>query len=197
MNEKDVLKYFCDRATKIANKNGFDIDIANDFWFIASYDQLSPNRAHVFWIEGSNKANEPYYVNDHIRYPLSKFFDGNIVSLRMFNDDVPNIVYEIVLKSLINLDTTITIKKDGYDEAKLEYDIAMLDIRNHVTALKSSNPNFVNDKKLVSSINNEMDRALAKFSSTAEFTFLFAPKGINTVEKAKIWHDMNDDVVLS
>lgn len=198
MDAKAILKVLCSRASKIAKKNGFDIDVASDLQLKANYSlskSKNTRHAHIYWWLVSKNDLQPYEVDLGIRYPLSKFFDGDAFQENIFHDSIPNAAYETILKSLTTYGVEISFKRLAYAKAKLEHDNAFLDLKCRIAKLKSNDENWAtNNKALASDMQRELHEIEEKMSISNPdvwFTFQFAPKGVNSLEEAKIWCDVN------
>ena len=65
MDAKAILKVLCSRASKIAKRNGFDIDVASDLQLKVHYDlpeSKDPRHALIFWWLVSKNNLQPYEV---------------------------------------------------------------------------------------------------------------------------------------
>ncbi len=198
MDAKAILKVLCSRASKIAKRNGFDIDVASDLQLKVHYDlpeSKDPRHALIFWWLVSKNNLQPYEVDLGIKYPLDKFFDGDVFQENIFHDSIPDATYETILKSLTTDGVAISFKRLAYAKAKLEYDNVLLDLHCRIEKLKANDENWrTNNKALVSDIKRELREIKDKMSLSNPdvwFTFQFAPKGVNSLEEAKIWCDVN------
>lgn len=201
MDAKAILKALCDRASKIAKRNGFDIDVASDLQLKVHYDlpeSKDPRHALIFWWLVSKNDLRSYNLRSYevdigIKYPINKFFDGNVFQENIFHDSIPDATYETILKSLTTDGVVISFKRPIYAKAKLEYDNALLDLHCRIEKLKAND-----EKWATSALAFDMKRELYEIEDKMSinnpdvwFTFQFAPKGANSLEEAKIWCDVN------
>ena len=198
MDAKAILKVFCSRASKIAKRNGFDIDVASDLQLKVHYDlpeSKDPRHALIFWWLVSKNDLRPYEVDLGVKYPINKFFDGDVFQENIFHDNIPDAVHETILKTMTTDGAAISFKRLTYAKSKLEYDNALLDLRCRIEKLKSNDENWAtNNKALAFDMKRELHELEDKMSFSNPdmwFTFQFAPKGVNSLEEAKIWCDVN------
>lgn len=183
---KELLQIFCDRATTIAKKNGYDIDVAKTLMISAK--KIFAEKYCLWEIFDKNSK---YNIIWKVLEGLEVFFDGEKIYKNIFDDSTPNIVYDTLWQSLNSHGATIEIKKQNYDENKKQYNDMLEQIHEQIDAQKSIDPNWV-AKQYIKSLQLDMSNMREKLFASSTFTFEFVPEEkIDTIEQAKIWCDLH------
>ena len=186
---KELLQIFCDHATAIAKKNGYDIDVAKTL--MISAEKMPGNTKFCLW-EIFDK-NSKYNVIWKILEGLEVFFDGEKFQTNVFDDVVPNIVHKTLWQSLNHHGANICIKKSNYDENQEQHINVLKQIKQEIDKQKSIDPNWIKrNPQHIKALQNNISAMANEFYVSSTFEFEFVPEEkIDTIEQAKIWCNLH------
>ena len=180
---KELLQIFCDHATAIAKKNGYDIDVAKTL--MISAEKISADRKHCLW-EIFDK-NSKYNIIWKVLEGLEVFFDGEKFQTNIFDDVVPNIVHKTLWQSLNHHGANICIKKSNYDENHQQYINVLKQINQEI------DPNWIkHNSQHLKALQNNISAMANEFYVSSTFEFEFVPEEkIDTLAQANIWCELH------